>query len=217
MTTPLVSVIMPVFDAYDDLVALSARPIWDRMCAKCQKPFRNTQTFIEGCCPVCSQEGEKIEPKYWNEHFPKGEHLYGLSIAKYEIVRTGFAIGVEGQLDVASMHSCGFGNTVGVMGGAITHLHVLQLARWTKMLVLLFDGDAAGVEHLRRATNLLTAYNLKGKLSPKPIFRGCEATLPRGSDPDKFVRKEGAMAMKKVIASAIAKAGLPMPEGYGKC
>ena len=211
-------IIMPIFDAYDDLVALSARPIWDRMCQKCQKPYRNSQSFIENCCPTCALEGEKFEPKYWNEHFPKGEHLYGLSVAKYGIAKAGFAIVVEGQLDVGSMHSCGFTNTVGVMGGALTHLHVLQLTRWAETVVLLFDGDSAGMEHLRRATNLLSAYNLKGnsKYSSRPNFSGCEASLPKGSDPDKFVRREGAIAMRGIIASAIAKAGLPMPKGYEK-
>jgi DNA primase len=209
-------IVMPIFDAYDDLVALSARPIWDRMCTKCQKPFRNSQTFMEGCCPACSQEGEKIEPKYWNEPFPKGEHLYGLSIAKYGIARRGFSICVEGQLDAASMHSCGFDNTVAVMGGALTHLHVLQMARWTKMTVLLFDGDEAGSKHLKRATDILAAYNLRWKQGPKPIFCGCAANLPKGSDPDKFVRKEGAGAMRQVIVSAMERAGFPVPEGYDK-
>jgi DNA primase len=212
-------IIMPIFDMQGSLIALSARPIWDFTCNRCSKMFLASQLKTsQPMCPACqSADVSKNEPKYWNESFSKGEHLYGLSIAASVIPKMKYAIVVEGQMDVLTLHSHGFANTVGILGGAFTHVHALLLKRWTSQVVVLFDADSAGKEHTSKCLELLSAYNAAARAtcaarSPATLaIRVATATLPNGYDPDSFVRERGAGQLRELVSMSMQMSGFRLP------
>jgi DNA primase len=175
-------IVMPIMDAYGDLLALSLRPV------------------IDG-----------VDPKYWNESFVKGEHLYGLWQAKYDIVRMEFAIIVEGQIDTCSMHAHGFGNTVGLLGGALTPIQSSKLRRWTRRVVLLMDGDSPGMTHVERARDILDYYKVRSKMPSGLDFRYAVASLPAGEDPASFLRKRGSQDMRRLLADSMITGSMQVP------
>jgi DNA primase len=69
----------------------------------------------------------KDQPKYLNTPetpvFKKSEVLYGISLAKNAIRDKGFAVLMEGQMDVIAAHQFGFNNTVATSGTALTAEH----------------------------------------------------------------------------------------------
>ena len=172
--------VMPIFDTYNNLLALSVRPLLE------------------------DKEELKKVGKYWNESYDKGNHLFGLNLAKYWIVKWGFAILVEGQMDTMAMHSFGMPNTVGVLGGAFTPFHAMLIKRWTSQLVLLFDGDAAGREDVKRCQKVLSYYDYRplGKRKPRNVFQHIAVTLPGESDPNEYLCKNGSLGMKGAIIRA---------------
>ena len=172
--------VMPIFDCYNNLLALSVRPLLE------------------------DKEELKKVGKYWNESYDKGNHLFGLNLAKYWIVKWGFAILVEGQMDTMAMHSFGMPNTVGVLGGAFTPFHAMLIKRWTNQLVLLFDGDAAGRADVVRAREILSYYDYQspGRRKPRNVFKHMAVKLPGESDPNDYLCKKGSLGMKEEIMRA---------------
>jgi len=107
--------IMPVYDAYNKLVALSSRD------------FR---------------PNAKI--KFFHESFIKRNILYGFNIAKKNIIKHKMAIVVEGEFDVQYLHFKGFNFTVGVLGSALGLSHIAMLCRYCREIFIVLDGDMAG-------------------------------------------------------------------------
>jgi DNA primase len=124
--------------------------------------------------------------------FHKKELLYGLHAALDPIRRSGVAIVVEGNFDVLSLHEADLREAVAPMGTALSPEHVAQLGRMSDRVVLVFDGDEAGVRAARKAVPLFVEANVDGRI----------ARLPAGSDPDDFVRREGAAAFRKLVDGA---------------
>jgi DNA primase len=137
-------------------------------------------------------------PKYLNspetEIFKKGETLFALNVAKEEIRKKGYAILVEGYLDSIICHQYGFVNTVAPLGTALTSKQLHRLKPLTGKVVLVFDGDTAGVAAARRSIEALSAYNFRAKV----------LLLPEGEDPDSFLRKQGSQSFKKMLAGALS-------------
>ncbi len=124
--------------------------------------------------------------------YTKGDHLYGLDLAKEAIRREGLAIVVEGYLDLAAVKQAGFDHVVASLGTAFTPNQARLLARCTQRVVFSYDGDAAGADATQRSLDLL-------------LERGFEARildLPEGQDPDDFIRAEGAEAYGKRVMQA---------------
>jgi DNA primase len=128
------------------------------------------------------------EPKYLNSPetaaYTKGQHLYGLFQAKDEIRVRKFAILVEGYLDLIALHQFGIRNTAASLGTALTPEQAKLLSRFTRKVVINYDGDSAGIKAARRAIEHLLPLDLETKV----------LTLPDGQDPDDFVRQNGADA-----------------------
>ena len=163
-------VISPIYDPYNDLVSISTRNL-----------------FID-----------KKDPGYfWHESFDKGSYLYGLNWAKESILKYKKAIIVEGEFDVASMHSHGFTMTVGVCGSTFTLSQASLLARYCKEVYLMFDNDNSGRGGLNRTLKLhkdhyLESYGIKY----------IPTQLPLNQDPDNVLKNDGVVGMKKILAKA---------------
>ncbi|THF61913.1 DNA primase [Pseudothauera nasutitermitis] len=142
---------------------------------------------------------EQGEPKYLNSPetplFEKGRELYGLFQAQKAIRDAGFALVVEGYMDVVALAQFGVGNAVAALGTATTPHHINTLLRQTDRVVFCFDGDAAGRKAAWRALeNALEA--LRDDATLAFLF------LPEEHDPDSFVRAEGADAFLHAARNA---------------
>ncbi|WP_413576605.1 DNA primase [Bdellovibrio sp. HCB290] len=135
-------------------------------------------------------EKKETEPKYLNSPetpvFIKGRVLYGLSQTARYIRSEDQALIVEGYMDLVSLFQAGIRNSVATMGTALTPEHGKMLKRMTRNVVALFDGDSAGMEAAERSLPIL----LSADLYPKGL------TLPNSMDPDDYVKKYGADALK---------------------
>ena len=133
------------------------------------------------------------EPKYLNSPetaaYVKGEHLYGLDVARDAIRREGFAILVEGYLDLIALHQAGFENTVASLGTALTPSQVKLLARYAERVVVSYDGDTAGVNAAARTLDLFLERGLDVRV----------AEIPDGKDPDDYIKDRGAAAYDALV------------------
>ena len=141
---------------------------------------------------------EKGEPKYLNSPessvYIKGKNLYGLNKAKEKIRKQGFALIVEGYLDLISLWNAGISNVVATLGTALTREHLELLRRYTLNVVALFDPDEAGKKALDRSLELFLSMNMHAKA----------LILPDGCDPDDYVKKYGKEKLDKLIELAPA-------------
>ena len=164
------------------------------------------------------------EPKYLNSPetplFEKGRELYGLVQARDAIHTAGYALVVEGYMDVVALAQYGVGNAVATLGTATTPVHVSKLLRLADELVFCFDGDAAGRKAAWRALEV----SLPLAPDAKPIRF---LFLPEGEDPDTYVRKHGPEEFRRrvreaetlsqfLLAQLRAEGELASPEGRAR-
>ena len=97
-------------------------------------------------------------PKYLNTPqtllYNKSSNVFGLPQAKNEIRKAGFAVVVEGNMDVISSHQAGVKNVVATAGTAMTVRHLKTISRFSNDIRLCFDADDAGVNATERAIAL---------------------------------------------------------------
>jgi DNA primase len=136
-----------------------------------------------------------VQQKYVNspdsEIYHKERELYGIYQAKKAIVKEDCVYMVEGYTDVIAMHQCGLENVVANSGTALSIHQIKLLRRFTQNIVLLYDGDEAGIHAAMRGTDMLLAEAMNVKV----------LLLPDGDDPDSFSRKHTAQEFKEYIDS----------------
>lgn len=134
-----------------------------------------------------------VQQKYVNspdsEIYHKERELYGIYQAKKAIAKLDLVYMVEGYTDVISMHQCGIENVVANSGTALSVHQIRTLHRFTNNIVLLYDGDEAGIHAAMRGTDMLLAEGMNVKVM----------LLPNGDDPDSFARKHTAADFRKYI------------------
>lgn len=114
--------------------------------------------------------------------YSKRRELYGLYQAKHAISKKDLCYLVEGYTDVMAMHQSGVENVVASSGTALTDEQIHLIHRLTENIVVIFDGDAAGIKASQRGIDMLLRQGLNVKL----------LLLPDGEDPDSFSRKHNA-------------------------
>jgi DNA primase len=137
------------------------------------------------------------EPKYLNSPessiYHKGEVLYGLQVAKRYATEKDCVIVVEGYFDLLTLHQYGLKQSVATLGTALTAQHVRNLKRYTRNLITLFDADRAGVQATLRSLPLLLEEDVVGRT----------IVLPKGEDPDGFLRKGNLEDFVKRVEHAV--------------
>ncbi|HEX2541245.1 MAG TPA: DNA primase [Caldimonas sp.] len=170
---------------------------YDRFRDRIMFPIRSVQGAVIGFGGRVLDRGE---PKYLNSPetavFSKGRELYGLFEGRAAIRQRGYALVVEGYMDVVALAQGGFENAVATLGTACTAEHVQKLVRFTDAVVFSFDGDAAG----RRAAGRALEASLPHATDTRS-FRFL--FLPAEHDPDSFVREQGPDAFERAIADAV--------------
>lgn len=124
--------------------------------------------------------------------FQKSKQFFGFDKSKQPILKAGFAILCEGQLDLITAFEAGVQNIVAPLGTAFTEGHARLLRRHTGEVVLCFDADRAGFNAAQKTFAALVRTGILVRV----------ATLPAGEDPDSLIRQQGADAFKTIIAQA---------------
>lgn len=167
----------------------------------CYDRFRNRIMF-----PICDLSGHvigfggrsmgDIPPKYLNSSetsvFSKSKTLFALDRAREAATRAKSLILVEGYFDVVALHQAGIRHAAATLGTALTPDHVQIIRRFVSQVMLLFDPDNAGVNAALRALDLFANSGLEVRVM----------SLPKGHDPDTFVRQEGVEAFAAVQSAA---------------
>jgi len=164
--------------------------------------FRNRLMF-----PICNISSRPIGfggrvlsddegPKYLNspetQIYHKGSVLYGLNWSKNHIRQARKAVITEGYFDYITLFQAGIKNIVAVSGTGFTNNQASLLARFCNEVVLLYDADSAGMKATFRAVDVLYNSNLE------PLI----ASLPKGSDPDSFIKCNGCEELIGLINAA---------------
>ena len=164
-------VMFPIFNVSGKVVAFGGRML------KSAKP-ENTNVY---------------NPKHINtaetEVYHKSQVLYGISHAKPDIRKNDVCYLVEGYTDVISLYQAGIRNVVASSGTALTKEQVQLVKRFTENMVILYDGDAAGIKAAIRGLDIVLEQGMNVKL----------VLLPDREDPDSFVKKNGTDATLKFI------------------
>lgn len=125
------------------------------------------------------------QPKYINsaenDLYSKKNILYGLFHARSAISQLDEAIMVEGYMDVISLHQAQIQNVVATCGTSITTEQLKLLKRYCKRLLLIYDGDAAGLKAITRVIPMALEQELTITI----------VTLPPNEDPDSYVKQFG--------------------------
>ncbi|MCL4321709.1 MAG: DNA primase [Deltaproteobacteria bacterium] len=137
-------------------------------------------------------------PKYINTNnsaiFIKNNTLFGLNKSLPFIKKENSVIVVEGYFDMITLYSRGIKNVVATMGTALSKNHIITLSRLCDDIILLFDGDKAGINAINRGIELFQGFMDN---SDKNIYA---VTLSGGDDPDNFARKYGKERLIKLIS-----------------
>lgn len=142
---------------------------------------------------ILGAESENV-PKYLNtpetEVFHKSKMLFGLHAAKQAIRERGYALLVEGQVDLILAHQAGFTNAIATSGTALTSEHLDALRKFSENILLAYDADTAGECASRRAISLALQKGMAVKI----------AILP-GKDPAEVIAKNPKNFAKALMES----------------
>lgn len=165
---------------------------YDRFRGRIIFPVRNPSGRIVGFGGRALNVDEKV-PKYINspetQVYQKSYILYGLFLSKQGIRREERVILVEGYTDVVKLHQHGLDYVVSTSGTALTIEQARVVNRYTRNVILFFDGDSAGFAAALRGVDLLVEADLDVQVAP----------LPGGADPDSYLQEKGREAVEKLL------------------
>lgn len=124
--------------------------------------------------------------------FKKASVLFALDRARKAVLQEKSVLICEGQIDAISCHEQGIEHAIAPLGTAFTPQHAKTLRRYAKHAVLCFDADNAGFAAAERAFRELAAESIAVRV----------VRMPRGEDPDSFMRKNGPDAFRDLLAKA---------------
>ncbi len=125
-------------------------------------------------------QGGKYKNSRSTKIFNKSLEMYHLDQAKTAIKQTHEVYIMEGFMDVIAAFRSGLSNVVASMGTALTSEQVQHLGRYTKNVILAYDGDRAGQAAIAKALDVV------------PVATTRVVVFPAGLDPDDYLRKYSA-------------------------
>ncbi len=186
---------------YEDLVKAgllnvdeSKRYYYDRFVNRIMFPIKNIHGDVVGFGG--RSIGDKM-PKYLNSPetviFNKSNTLYNINIAKDYIKEKNYLILVEGYMDVIKLHKYGYKNVIATLGTAFTDSHAKYIKRYTNDVVIIYDGDEAGMKAAKKASDILYDEGVNIRV----------VYLLEKLDPDEFLEKYGNESFDKLIDNAL--------------
>lgn len=144
-------------------------------------PLSNDQGKVIAFSGRIWQETDSQTGKYKNSRataiFNKSYELYHLERVKKGSGKAPEIYLMEGFMDVIAAYRAGIENAVASMGTALTSEHVNHLKRFTKKIILTYDGDRAGQAATAKALEEL------GDLPVQVV------QIPDAMDPDEYLQK----------------------------
>ncbi len=125
--------------------------------------------------------------------FHKGDHVFGLNVAKAYGAKDGLIL-VEGYMDAVSLHVHGFPNAVAGLGTALTEGQASLLKRYATCIYVCYDSDEAGQKAAEKAIDILIAAGVKVKVL---AYSGAK-------DPDELLKTKGAESFKQLLSKALS-------------
>ena len=136
-------------------------------------------------------EGAKPQGKYKNSRstllFNKSYELYHLDKAKQVAKKNHELYLMEGFMDVIAAYRAGIENAVASMGTALTQEHVAHLSKFTKKIILAYDGDKAGRLATAKALEVLDKHEVE------------VVQIPDQMDPDEYLNKNSPQALADLL------------------
>ena len=167
--------------------------IYDRFRSRLIFPIQNLSGRVIAFGGRIITDGE---PKYLNSSdtpiYKKGDHLYGLSLARSTMTRTKRAILTEGYMDVISLHQFGYTDSCGVLGTALTPEQVKRLAGFCSRIDLIFDGDGAGRKAALKSSRMILLQGVACKV----------VLMPEGEDVDSLLQQQGTEGLEACMSAA---------------
>ena len=172
--------------------------LYDRFHNRVMIPIRDERGRIVGFGGRVIEAAQENQAKYLNSKetmlFNKRRLLFGLDKAHRQIEKSGFALVVEGYMDVISVYAAGIHNVVASLGTAFTQEQCKKLLRYAPQIYFCYDSDAAGQQAIFRAIQV-------AREQENAIIK--VVRMPDGKDPDEFIRKHGAADFMKVVEGAV--------------
>lgn len=171
--------------------------VYDTFRNRVMFPIYNPQNKIVGFGGRIIEKETDL-PKYLNSAdsvvFKKGKELFGLKNRGEAIKRKGFAILMEGYLDVLTVKRYGFETAVASLGTAFTEEQASLLKRYTKNIIIAYDNDEAGKNAIIRAGYILKKFDFEIK---------CLKITENVKDPDEFLRKYGKKKFVETLKKSV--------------
>ncbi|HJB85545.1 MAG TPA: DNA primase [Candidatus Alistipes merdigallinarum] len=165
---------------------------YDRFCGRVIFPIHSISGRVIAF-GARTMRTDKKTAKYLNspesEIYHKSDVLYGLYFAKRAITQQDCCILVEGYTDVISMHQAGIENVVASSGTSLTQGQIRMIARFSRNITIIYDGDSAGIKASLRGIDMI----LKEGMNVRTVL------LPDGEDPDSFARSHSASQVQDFI------------------
>jgi len=186
---------------HDDLIELSGLTrrsergtLYDFFRNRLMFPIRGTQGDVVafGGRDIGGDSHAKYINTPENPAYKKGETLYGLYEAREGMRREKSVVLVEGYFDLIRCFDAGIDNVVASCGTALTAGQAKLVRRYVTEVVVVFDGDPAGIRAALRGISVLVSAGL----SVRALI------LPQDQDPDDFIREQGASAFQELVSSA---------------
>lgn len=171
--------------------------VYDTFRNRIMFPIYNPQNKIVGFGGRIIEKDTNL-PKYLNSAdsvvFKKGRELFGLKNRGEAIKRKGFAMLMEGYLDVLTVKKYGFETAVASLGTAFTEEQANLLKKYTKNIIIAYDNDEAGKNAIIRAGYILKKLNFDIK---------CLRITENVKDPDEFLRKYGKRKFVETLKKSV--------------
>ncbi len=175
------------------VIKKSERGTYDFFRGRVIFPIHNISGRVIGFGARTLRSDKKVA-KYFNSPesiiYNKSQVLYGLFQAKNEIIKNNCCFLVEGYTDVISLHQNSIKNTVASSGTSLTDGQIRLIKRFTSNIVILYDGDEAGINASFRGVDMILAAGLNVKIIVFPV----------GEDPDSYSNKLSTEDFKTYLA-----------------
>lgn len=169
--------------------------IFDRFRGRIMFPVTNPQGKVVAFGGRMLGQG-KNQPKYLNtpetQFFNKGRVLFGLDLARQAIRQAGYAVIMEGYMDVVAAHQYNVCNTLASMGTSLTPDQGRILKRYTRDVYIAYDADSAGIKAAVRGLDILQQQGFRLKV----------ISMSEGADPDDYIRENGVEGWRRLVAGA---------------
>jgi DNA primase len=155
-------------------------------------PAGRTVAFGGRVLPGASTTAGKYVNSAESGLFAKNRVVFALDVARDAIVKRDAAVVMEGYADCIMAHQFGITNAVATLGTALTDNHVTALRRFTRKVILVFDGDKAGKEAAEKSLPRFLSQDVDLRI----------LTLTSEKDPADFLVSQGASAFEKLLETA---------------